>query len=415
MQNYENESKWNKIVGCCPPARKFQQICHRFMISFDNTEVAFRHKSDFELSKSYWLFRLIGNPFMVKTGKVLVNLALKLHIPIGWALRRNIFSQFCGGETIEQCARATKVLDAQKVGTILDYSVEGKEEEVNFDHTAEEILHTIQTAQGNVNIPFCVFKVSGISRSSLLQKVNKGSQLTSAEESEWKKVKERINRLAHAAWTTDTPLFIDAEETWFQDAIDGLVYELMALYNKEKAIVFNTLQMYRHDRLDHLQKLLEIAGDKYFLGFKLVRGAYMEKERAEAETEGYTSPIQKDKAACDHDFDAALTFCVKNINRISICAGTHNEQSSAHLVQLMNEAGLKANDNRIWFAQLFGMSDHISFNLSNAGYNVAKYVPYGPISEVIPYLIRRAEENTSVKGQTGRELSLISEERKRRK
>lgn len=385
------------------------------MISFDNTQVAFRHKSDFELSKSYWLFRLIGNPFLVKTGKVLVNLALKLHIPIGWALRRNIFSQFCGGETIEECAKATEVLDAQKVGTILDYSVEGKEEEVNFDQTAEEILHTIQTAQGNVNIPFCVFKVSGISRSSLLQKVNKASQLSAAEEAEWKKVKERINRLAHAAWTTGTPLFIDAEETWFQDAIDGLVYELMALYNKEKAIVFNTLQMYRHDRLHHLQKALDQAGDKYFLGFKLVRGAYMEKERAEAEANGYPSPIQKDKESCDRDFDDALTFCVKHINRISICAGTHNEQSSAHLVQLMNKAGLKSNDNRIWFAQLFGMSDHISFNLSNAGYNVAKYVPYGPIREVIPYLIRRAEENTSVKGQTGRELSLILAERKRRK
>jgi proline dehydrogenase len=345
----------------------------------------------------------------------MVNLALKLHIPIGWALKRNIFSQFCGGETIEECAKATQVLDSQKVGTILDFSVEGKDEEVNFDQTAEEILHTIQTAHGNEHIPFCVFKVTGISRFSLLQKVNDNKPLSSDEQEEWNRVKERMNRLAHAAWTTGTPLFIDAEESWIQDAIDALVYELMALYNKEKAVVYNTLQMYRHDRLQHLENALIKASDSYFLGFKLVRGAYMEKERERAMEMAYPSPIQKDKASSDKDFDAALSFCVKHLNRISICAGTHNENSSGHLCQLMLDAGIPSNDKRVWFAQLFGMSDHISFNLSNAGYNVAKYVPYGPIREVIPYLIRRAEENTSVKGQTGRELSLIQEEIRRRR
>jgi proline dehydrogenase len=385
------------------------------MVAFDNTEIAFKHKSDFELRKSYWLFRLIGSPALVKIGKFMVNLALKLHIPIGWALKRNIFSQFCGGETIEECAKATQVLDSQKVGTILDFSVEGKDEEVNFDQTAEEILHTIQTAHGNEHIPFCVFKVTGISRFSLLQKVNDNKPLSSDEQEEWNRVKERMNRLAHAAWTTGTPLFIDAEESWIQDAIDALVYELMALYNKEKAVVYNTLQMYRHDRLQHLENALIKASDSYFLGFKLVRGAYMEKERERAMEMAYPSPIQKDKASSDKDFDAALSFCVKHLNRISICAGTHNENSSGHLCQLMLDAGIPSNDKRVWFAQLFGMSDHISFNLSNAGYNVAKYVPYGPIREVIPYLIRRAEENTSVKGQTGRELSLIQEEIRRRR
>ncbi len=387
----------------------------QFMVAFDNTEIAFKHKSDFELRKSYWLFRLIGSPALVKIGKFMVNLALKLHIPIGWALKRNIFSQFCGGETIEECAKATQVLDLQKVGTILDFSVEGKDEEVNFDQTAEEILHTIQTAHGNEHIPFCVFKVTGISRFSLLQKVNDNKPLSSDEQEEWNRVKERMNRLAHAAWTTGTPLFIDAEESWIQDAIDALVYELMALYNKEKAVVYNTLQMYRHDRLQHLENALIKASDSYFLGFKLVRGAYMEKERERAMEMAYPSPIQKDKASSDKDFDAALSFCVKHLNRISICAGTHNENSSGHLCQLMLDAGIPSNDKRVWFAQLFGMSDHISFNLSNAGYNVAKYVPYGPIREVIPYLIRRAEENTSVKGQTGRELSLIQEEIRRRR
>lgn len=385
-------------------------------VSFENTEVAFAHKSNYDLKKAYWLFKLVGNPFLVKLGKISVSIALKTGIPIGWALRSNIFAQFCGGETIQQCAKTTKVLDGLKVGTILDYSVEGKESELEFDHTADEIFATIQTAKGNPNIPFCVFKVTGVARHGLLEKVNAGLQLSTNEQLEFERVKSRVNRLCKAAFEADTPIFIDAEESWIQDTIDQLAEEMMLAFNLSRAIVFNTAQLYRHDRLEYIKKAYERAlHGGYHFGVKLVRGAYMEKERDRALEMGYDSPIQPTKEATDRDFDAALTFCVTHIDRISICAGTHNEASSSLLVQLLEANHIDKQDRRVYAAQLFGMSDHLSFNLSHSGYRVAKYVPYGPIREVIPYLIRRAEENTSVKGQTGRELGLIIKELNRRR
>ena len=385
-------------------------------VSFENTEVAFAHKSNYDLKKAYWLFKLVGNPFLVKVGKVSVTVALKLGLPIGWAMRKNIFAQFCGGETIAECANTTKILDGLGVGTILDYSVEGKESEGEFDHTADEIFATIQTAKGNANIPFCVFKVTGIARHALLEKVNLGSSLSAQEKDEFELVKNRVNRLCKAAFEANTPIFIDAEESWIQDAIDHLAEDMMALYNTNRAIVYNTAQLYRHDRLAYIKAAHERASNGgYYFGVKLVRGAYMEKERNRAEEMGYPSPIQASKENTDQDFDAALVYSIANIDRIAICAGTHNEQSSALLTQLIDENGIDHQDPRVYAAQLFGMSDHLSFNLSHSGYRVAKYVPYGPIREVIPYLIRRAEENTSVKGQTGRELGLIIKELKRRK
>jgi proline dehydrogenase len=348
-------------------------------------------------------------------GKFATNFALRLHIPIGWAIRNNIFKQFCGGENIAECARATKVLDQFHIGTILDYSVEGKESEKDFDHTCEETLQTILTAKGNPHIPFCVFKVTGLARFALLEKVNAREKLEQAEITEWQKVRDRVDKICALAESTGTPVFIDAEDSWIQDAIDDLADEMMEKYNDRKAIVYNTLQMYRHDRLAFLKKSSEKARNKgYFLGLKLVRGAYMEKERARAAEKGYPDPIQPDKLSCDRDFDASVDYCIEHLDRIAICAGTHNEQSSLRLAQMMDQKGIQRKDTRVFFAQLFGMSDHISFNLANAGYNVAKYVPYGPIREVLPYLIRRAQENTSVKGQTGRELSLILKEMKRR-
>ncbi|MDP4827219.1 MAG: proline dehydrogenase family protein [Flavobacteriales bacterium] len=385
-------------------------------VSFENTEVAFAHKSNYDLKKAYWLFKLVGNPFLVKFGKISVSIALKLGLPIGWAMRKNIFAQFCGGETIAECANTTKILDGLGVGTILDYSVEGKESEGEFDHTADEIFATIQTAKGNANIPFCVFKVTGIARHALLEKVNLGSSLSAQEKDEFELVKNRVNRLCKAAFEANTPIFIDAEESWIQDAIDQLAEDMMALYNTNRAIVYNTAQLYRHDRLSYIEAAHERASNGgYYFGVKLVRGAYMEKERNRADEMGYTSPIQATKEDTDRDFNAALVYCISNIDRIAICAGTHNEESSALLTRLINEKGIDHQDPRVYAAQLFGMSDHLSFNLSHSGYRVAKYVPYGPIREVIPYLIRRAEENTSVKGQTGRELGLIIKELKRRK
>ena len=386
------------------------------IVSFDNTEIAFTGKSNAELNRAYYMFKLIGNPSLVKIGDVMVNTALKLGIPIGWAIKGNIFKHFCGGETIAECARATKILDKGNIGTILDYSVEGKESESDFDATKEETLRTIRTAHNNEHIPFCVFKVTGVARFALLEKVNAEEKLSETELEEWARVKHRVDEICKLAFETGTPIFIDAEDSWIQDAIDGLANAMMEKYNKEKFIVYNTLQLYRHDRLAYLKKCHEDAKQKgYKLGFKLVRGAYMEKERERAAEMNYQDPIQPSKEASDRDFDLAVEYCIEHINDIAICCGSHNEASSLKLAELMVQKGLSRNDKRVYFAQLFGMSDHISFNLAHAGFNVAKYVPYGPIKEVLPYLIRRAKENTSVKGQTGRELSLIIKEKKRRK
>jgi proline dehydrogenase len=382
---------------------------------FENTEVAFGGKSNGELTKSYYLFKLISSPFLVKMGSWATHTALRLHIPIGWAIKGNIFKQFCGGETIADCARATQLLDRAHIGTILDYSVEGKESESDFDATCQETLATLHTSKGNHLIPFCVFKVTGVARFDLLEKVNSREALTPSEEVEWERVQQRVDAICRRAHEVGTPVFIDAEDSWIQDAIDGLAEKMMATYNRDQAIVYNTIQLYRHDRLAYLQKSHRHGVENnYHLGFKLVRGAYMEKERSRAEQLQYIDPIQPNKEACDSDFDAALAYCVDHADKVSICCGSHNEKSNLLLAQLMHTKGISPGDKRFYFAQLFGMSDHISFNLAHLGYNVAKYVPYGPIKEVIPYLIRRAQENTSVKGQTGRELSLILKEKKRR-
>ena len=384
--------------------------------SLDNTEIAFGGKSNAELKRAYWLFKLIGNPALVVVGRVFTNIALALRIPIGWALRGNIFKQFCGGENIGQCRNAVESLGKFNIGTILDYSVEGKESEADFENTKAEIMLTVQEAARSQSIPFSVFKVTGIARFSLLEKVNASAALSEKEQLEWERVEARVDAICAHAAQYDVPIFIDAEDSWIQDAIDALANTMMAKYNATSAIVYNTVQLYRHDRLAFLKKSHELAiAQNFFLGVKLVRGAYMEKERARAAEKGYVDPIQPSKEASDRDFDLAVTFCLDHIDRISVCAGTHNEKSSLHLAHAIDERKLNRTDKRIYFAQLYGMSDHISFNLSNAGFNVAKYLPYGPIREVIPYLIRRAQENTSVKGQTGRELTLIQREMKRRK
>jgi proline dehydrogenase len=303
-----------------------------------------------------------------------------------------------------------------KIGTILDYSVEGKESEADFDHCCTETIETIHRAKNDSNIPFCVFKVTGLARLDLLEKVSSGTILSASETEEFNRVKERVRKICEEAYNNNKPLFIDAEDSWIQKAIDDLANENMATFNKKSAIIYNTYQLYRKDRLDYLKQSFEDGkAQGYFIGAKLVRGAYMEKERERAIQKNYPSPINNTKAESDRDYDLALEFCVEHIDRIGLCAGTHNEKSSMHLVTLMAKKNISSNDQRIYFSQLLGMSDHISYNLSQGGYNVAKYVPYGPVKEVLPYLIRRAQENTSVKGQTGRELSLIMKEKTRRK
>jgi proline dehydrogenase len=387
------------------------------MISFDNTAIAFQSKSNKDLQKAYWLFRIVGNPSLVKIGKNATNMALNLGLPIKGLIRKTIFNQFCGGESIEHCALTIATLQTYGIGTILDYSVEGKTSNEDFDATVQEIKRTIDRAAKDTSIPFAVFKVTGIARFGILERANDpDAQLNEAERKELAAVCERIDQICKHAHQNNVPVFIDAEETWIQDIIDRISMQMMEQYNTEKAIVYNTLQMYRHDRLEFLRKsIVEAKEKKICLGIKLVRGAYMEKERERAQKMDYPSPIQADKESSDNDFNEALKVMIENISCVAFCAGTHNESSSLLLTELMAKQQIESNDKRIYFAQLLGMSDHISYNLSYHGYNVAKYVPYGPIKEVMPYLLRRADENTSVAGQTSRELSLIIKEKERRK
>ena len=385
-------------------------------VSFEDTATAFAYKSDAALRKADFIFSLVNHPFISSLATGLVKLAFKVRLPLEGIIKRTAFDHFCGGESIERSEAVIKLLGQYHVGTILDYSVEGAQSEPGFDATMEEILRTLEKAHNSENIPFCVFKVTGIASTELLEKINRGDVLSAEEVAAFDRVKRRVDRICGRAHRYGVPILIDAEETWIQLPIDQMADDMMARYNKTSAIVYNTYQMYLTDSFDNLihdhhQALMS----GYFIGAKLVRGAYMEKERDRAEKHNYPSPIQPDKAATDEAFNTALEFCLAHIDRISIMCGSHNEFSNNLLVQRMAEKDLSPADPRIWFAQLYGMSDNISFNLAKLGYNVVKYVPYGPVRSVMPYLLRRAEENTSVAGQSSRELTLIRKELRRRR
>jgi proline dehydrogenase len=385
------------------------------MTSFENTEIAFKSKSDSQLKKAYLLFKIISYPVIVKIGKIITPIALKLRLPIKGLIKSTIFSQFCGGESIEECSKTIENLGKFGVGTILDYSVEGQESLEEVENTVQEIIKTIERGANDPNIPFAVFKVTGVASFSLLEKASSNVSLTEVEKQDFQEIELRVERICQKAYDCNLPVFIDAEESWIQQAIDDIAFKMMCKFNKERAIVYNTLQMYRWDRIDYLKFCLDEAKNhRIIYGVKLVRGAYMEKERLRAEKMGYKSPIQATKEDSDKDFNLALEFICENQDYFALCAGTHNEKSSLLLTELMQKNGISSTNNRFYFAQLLGMSDHISFNLSNSKFNVAKYVPYGPVKEVLPYLLRRADENTSVAGQTGRELSLIQSEKRRR-
>jgi len=386
-------------------------------ISFEDTRVAFASKSDAQLRKVYALFAAMNNGSLVKVGSGLMKSALKWHLPgTKFLIKHSIFEQFCGGETIQECRAVTAELGKYNIGTILDYSVEGEGSDKSYDHTRDEILATIDEAHRSKHIPFSVFKVTGVANVAILEKIQAGQLLNSAEEAAHTRALARVEAICARAHQYGIRLFIDAEESWFQHTIDLLAYDMMAKYNREKAVVWNTYQLYRHDRLDALKAAHDAAADAgYYIGAKLVRGAYMEKEARVAKQRGYQNPINPTKQATDNIYDESLRYCVQHIDRISICAGTHNEASSLLLTQLMQEAGLTPNDLRIWFAQLYGMSDNLTYNLANAGYNTAKYLPYGPVAAVMPYLLRRADENTAIAGQSSREFLLIQKEIRRRK
>ncbi|WP_139924089.1 proline dehydrogenase family protein [Hymenobacter sp. DG01] len=386
-------------------------------VSFDDTAVAFASKSDGELRKMYALFAAMNNNSLVKTGGGLMKAALKWQLPgTKFLIKNSIFEQFCGGESIQECLPVIQELGRYHIGTILDYSVEGEGNDKSFDATTTELLATIDLAHRSQNIPFSVFKVTGVGDAAILEKVQQGTPLSPAEQASFERTKKRINAICARAHQYGVRVFVDAEESWFQETIDQLTYEMMQRYNRESAIVWNTYQLYRHDRLDALAKAhLDAERGGYFLGGKLVRGAYMEKEGRVAQQQGRPNPINPSKQATDDLYNEALRYCIEHADRISICAGTHNEASSLLLTELMQEHGLRPNDSRVWFAQLYGMSDNLSYNLAHAGYNTAKYVPYGPVEAVMPYLLRRADENTAIAGQSSREFLLIQKEMNRRK
>jgi len=383
-------------------------------MDFNNTEIAFKGKTDADLNRSYWLFKIIGWNWLIKIAPILLKIFMPLGFPIP-IIKATIFKQFCGGESIEGCNAMIDELGYHNIKTILDYSVEGKEKEGVFDANVKEVIATARKSKTDFNIPFSVFKPTGFARFELLQKVNAKETLTQKEEEEYNRVKARIDKICKTAYELDVPILIDAEETWIQDPIDAIALEMMEKYNKEKTIVYNTVQLYRWDRIAYLKELIVIAREKgFYVGLKLVRGAYIEKERERAEAMNYKDPMQATKEDTDRDYNLALKICIENIDMLSFSCASHNEESNIYLTELMKQYNIDKNDDRIYFAQLLGMSDHISMNMGKAGYNVAKYVPYGPVKDVTPYLIRRAEENTSIAGQTGRELALILKEKKRR-
>lgn len=383
---------------------------------FDNTQVAFDLKTDAELNRAYFLFKMIENPTLVRIGTSLTNFALKVHLPVERLIKFTVFDHFCGGTTEIDSLSVVDKMFSKGVSSVLDYSVEGKEEEAQFDAGLNMTLKTVEFAKERNAIPFAVFKPTGLGRFFLYEKIGEKKPLTASEQLEWDSVINRFDLICKKAFENDVALLIDGEESWMQDAADDLVLDMMRKYNKQKVIVFNTLQLYRWDRLDYLKSLHQIAKKEgFFIGMKIVRGAYMEKENNRAEEMGYPTPICESKLATDQNFDQTLNYMMDNLDMMSIFAGTHNEASSYKLIESMQNKGIAKNDIRIWFGQLYGMSDNISYNLAENGYNVAKYLPFGPVRDVMPYLIRRAKENTSVAGQTSRELNLLKTERQRRK
>lgn len=387
-----------------------------FKLDFQDTATAFADKSNAELKEKYRLFKLMNSPFLNSLGTRAAKFALSLGLPVEGLIKSTVFEHFCGGETIEESEPAIRKLGESHIGTILDYSIEGKSEEADFERTKEEIIRTIKRAKDDPNIPFAVFKVTGIAPLGTLEKLSKKKRLDAKGQAKCERIHNRVQEICEYAYSVGQPVFIDAEESWIQDAIDRLAVEMMAKYNRQEPIVYNTLQMYRTDRLEYLKEARREANrEGYILGAKLVRGAYMEKERARAEEQGYPSPIQPDKEATDHDYDAAVDYCLDHIDDVAFVAATHNEKSTQRLVRKMHERGVRPNHPHIFFSQLFGMSDNLSYILADNGYSVSKYVPYGPVKDAVPYLIRRANENSSVTGQVSRELDLIEKELRRRK
>ena len=387
-----------------------------FLLDFQDTATAFADKSDAQLKEKYRLFKMLNSPLLNAIGSSVARFALSIGLPVEGLIRSTIFEQFCGGETIEECEGTVRELAIANVGAILDYSVEGKATEDDFDRTKDEIIRTIMRGKDDPNIPFAVFKVTGIAPLGTLEKMSAKKKLDAKAQAKCERIRNRVYEICEYAYSVGQPVFIDAEDSWIQDAIDRMANDMMERFNRERPIVYNTIQLYRTDRLQYLKESRRQAkSEGYILGMKLVRGAYMEKERERAEKMGYTSPIHADKAGTDADYNGAIEYCMRHHEDIAFVAATHNEISARRLASLMHEMGIAPNHPNIFFSQLYGMGDNISYVLAKSGFNVSKYVPYGPVADAVPYLIRRAEENSSAAGQVSRELEMIGRELKRRR
>lgn len=386
-----------------------------FEINLQDTATAFADKSNSELKEKYRLFKMLNSPFLNSIGTTAARFALSIGLPVEGLIKSTVFEQFCGGETIEECEGTINSLGSSHIGTILDYSVEGKATEADFDRTRDEIIKTIQRAKDDPNIPFAVFKVTGIAPLGTLERLSRKKKLDAKSQAKCERIYRRVGEICEYAYNLSQPVFIDAEESWIQDAIDRLATEMMERYNREQPIVFNTIQLYRTDRLEYLKEARRRAkADGYILAVKLVRGAYMEKERERAAEIGYPSPIHASKADTDVDYNAAIDYCLRHFKEIAFVAATHNEESTVLLAEKMHEFGISPNHPNIYFSQLYGMGDNISYVLASKDYNVSKYVPYGPVADAVPYLIRRANENSSAAGQVSRELEMLGKEIRRR-
>jgi proline dehydrogenase len=387
-----------------------------FRLDFHDTATAFADKSDEQLKEKYRTFKMMNSPFLSAIGTRAAKFALALNLPVQGLIKATVYEQFCGGETIDECETVIDKLAESRIGTILDYAVEGKSTEQDFDKTKDEIIRTVLRAKDDPKIPFAVFKVTGIAPLGTLERLSERRRLDAKSQAKCERIHNRVLEICEAAYSLGQPIFIDAEDSWIQDAIDRLAVEMMEKFNREGPIVYTTIQMYRTDRLQYLKDARRQAKtDGYIFGVKLVRGAYMEKERERAADKGYPSPIHATKIDTDADYNAALDYCLKHIDEISFVAGTHNEASTHYLASQMHESGISAGDEHVHFSQLYGMGDNLSYVLAKNGYNVSKYVPYGPVADAVPYLIRRAEENSSAAGHVSRELELLGKEMKRRR
>lgn len=385
-------------------------------LDFSNTAIAFEGLNNAELQKAYWLFAAMNKPWLVNMGTTWLTNLLHWGMPLQGLVKATVFAQFCGGETITECAKVVEKLGRFHIGSILDYSVEGEKNEAAFDSCLAELKRVVEVAAGHAHIPFAVFKVTGLVDADLLAAAQEGQVLDAERQAALDRGYARVLALCQLAADRNVRIFVDAEESWIQDTIDAWAMDMMRRFNRQTAIVYNTYQHYRHASLGNLKRDIQKAeAEGFFFGAKLVRGAYMEKERKRASDMGYQDPIQPTKAASDEDYNKAVLHCLDHLHLVSFCAGTHNEESTRMLALELDKRGINYSDKRIWFSQLLGMSDNLSFILAHAGYNVVKYVPYGPVKAVVPYLSRRAKENTAIAGQSSREFRLIQQEMKRRK